>query len=324
MVWFQCEDCGENLKKPKLANHFKICSAYKLSCIDCGETFGQQSVQSHTQCVTEAEKYGPKGQGKTPNVTPAKSKNDSKQKPDVDVNVGLSSRPPWHCSLCNTSATSKQTLLLHAEGKKHRAKARAFHASKQPPKPVEDPSNAKQPSDDDRKGESALTNDEAKEEALKATQCNGTVEENGSLSGKKKRKHGGSDSGSDSGNIGNEVGEKSNGEVIQAKLAKEEPKRLKQETLAFAAEEDEQAGVTQESSDQKIKWKKLITSILKSCPDGALKMKKLQKLVLKSVQESGTTLDESKLKETIGDKAIYASQYHIDINYFRSIYSRHM
>ncbi|KAK9149120.1 hypothetical protein Scep_007877 [Stephania cephalantha] len=277
MVWFQCEDCGENLKKPKLANHFKICSAYKLSCIDCGETFGQQSVQSHTQCVTEAEKYGPKGQGKAPNVTPAKSKNDSKQKPDVDVNVGLSSRPPWHCSLCNTSATSKQTLLLHAEGKKHRAKARAFHASKQPPKPVEDPSNAKQPSDDDRKGESALTNDEAKEEVLKATH--------------------------DSGNIGNEVGEKSNGEVIQAKRAKEEPKRLKQETLAFAAEEEEQAGVTQESSDQKIKWKKLITSILKSCPDGALKMKKLQKLVLKSVQESGTTLDESKLKETIGDKA---------------------
>lgn len=31
MVWFQCEDCGENLKKPKLLNHFKICSAYKVS-----------------------------------------------------------------------------------------------------------------------------------------------------------------------------------------------------------------------------------------------------------------------------------------------------
>ncbi|MBA0835719.1 hypothetical protein Goarm_007984, partial [Gossypium armourianum] len=30
--------------------------------------------------------------------------------------------------LCNTKVTSQQTLLLHAEGKKHRAKARAFHA----------------------------------------------------------------------------------------------------------------------------------------------------------------------------------------------------
>ncbi|KAL6496496.1 hypothetical protein OROGR_029754 [Orobanche gracilis] len=24
MVWFQCEDCGGNLKKPKLANHFRL------------------------------------------------------------------------------------------------------------------------------------------------------------------------------------------------------------------------------------------------------------------------------------------------------------
>lgn len=30
MVWFQCEDCGENLKKPKLAGHFRSCSAYKV------------------------------------------------------------------------------------------------------------------------------------------------------------------------------------------------------------------------------------------------------------------------------------------------------
>jgi predicted RNA-binding Zn-ribbon protein involved in translation (DUF1610 family) len=30
MVWFQCEDCGEELKKPKLAAHFNRCSAYKV------------------------------------------------------------------------------------------------------------------------------------------------------------------------------------------------------------------------------------------------------------------------------------------------------
>ncbi|MED6186016.1 hypothetical protein PIB30_062643 [Stylosanthes scabra] len=132
MVWFQCEDCGDNLKKPKLAGHLRTCSAYRLSCIDCGETFGQDTVQNHTQCMTEAEKYGPKGQVK--NGTPAKpNKDGNKQKPEVDINVGLSERPPWFCSLCNTQATSKQTLLLHADGKKHRAKARAYHASKQPP-----------------------------------------------------------------------------------------------------------------------------------------------------------------------------------------------
>lgn len=86
MVWFQCEDCGDNLKKPKLANHFRMCSAnkvflpfhlsfhshwfwmqlylqlnlflcvcfLKLSCIDCGEIFGRQTVENHTQCISEA------------------------------------------------------------------------------------------------------------------------------------------------------------------------------------------------------------------------------------------------------------------------------
>nr|KYP57577.1 Uncharacterized protein C16C10.8 [Cajanus cajan] len=133
MVWFQCEDCGDNLKKPKLSSHFRTCSAYKLSCIDCGEIFGRDTVQDHMQCITEAEKYGPKGQGKSLNVATAKPNKDSKERPEVDINVGLSERPPWFCSLCNTKTTSKQTLLLHADGKKHRAKARAFHASKQQP-----------------------------------------------------------------------------------------------------------------------------------------------------------------------------------------------
>ncbi|MFS7991279.1 putative Cell growth-regulating nucleolar protein [Helianthus anomalus] len=57
MVWFQCEDCGDNLKKPKLASHFRSCSANKLSCIDCGQMFGQQTVQGHTQCMTEMVYY---------------------------------------------------------------------------------------------------------------------------------------------------------------------------------------------------------------------------------------------------------------------------
>lgn len=35
------------------------------------------------------------------------------------------------CSLCNTKATSQQTLLAHADGKKHRGKAKGFHAKQQ-------------------------------------------------------------------------------------------------------------------------------------------------------------------------------------------------
>lgn len=43
----------------------------------------------------------------------------------------------WLCSLCNTKATSKQALLLHADGKKHRAKARGFLASQSQQQPVQ-------------------------------------------------------------------------------------------------------------------------------------------------------------------------------------------
>ncbi|KAA3490317.1 pre-mRNA cleavage factor Im 25 kDa subunit 1-like [Gossypium australe] len=118
MVWLQGEDCGENLKKPKLPNRFRICSASKLSCIDCGVIFKQPTVQGRTQCITEAEKYGPKGQVKTPNGSNAKANKQTNEKPDIDINVGLSQRPPW-VFLCKTMATSQQTLLLHAEGKKH-------------------------------------------------------------------------------------------------------------------------------------------------------------------------------------------------------------
>uniref|UniRef100_A0A7N0ULN6 U1-type domain-containing protein n=1 Tax=Kalanchoe fedtschenkoi TaxID=63787 RepID=A0A7N0ULN6_KALFE len=130
MVWFQCEDCGENLKKPKLGAHFWKCSASKLSCIDCGQMFGQDTVQGHTQCISEAEKYGPKGMVKPSNATAMNTRN-SNQKPEVDINVGLSENPPWFCSTCKTNATSRQALLLHADGKKHKGKARAFHAANQ-------------------------------------------------------------------------------------------------------------------------------------------------------------------------------------------------
>ena len=37
--------------------------------------------------------------------------------------------PGLNVSLCNTTTTSKQTLLGHADGRKHRAKAKAYHAS---------------------------------------------------------------------------------------------------------------------------------------------------------------------------------------------------
>ena len=57
MVWFQCEDCGDTLKKPKVRGHASQCSASRFSCVDCLQVFDAYTVQQHTSCVTEHEKY---------------------------------------------------------------------------------------------------------------------------------------------------------------------------------------------------------------------------------------------------------------------------
>uniref|UniRef100_A0A2N9HF31 Uncharacterized protein n=1 Tax=Fagus sylvatica TaxID=28930 RepID=A0A2N9HF31_FAGSY len=320
MVWFQCEDCGENLKKPKLPNHFRICSASKLSCIDCGQTFGQQSVQSHTQCITEAEKYGPKGQGKASNGSSAKPSKDSKQQVDFDITVGLSERPPWVCSLCNTNTTSKQTLLLHAEGKKHRAKARAIHASKQPPKLAEESApETKIPTEDTQKAE-LIDNEHAKKPNLQDppksdTDHNKLEADKGTSPSKKKRKLDASaKDGSRKKTKDDTPGDLGNGEVIHGEKAEadETESQLKNDTLA-------ESNSTKEDKKTKIKWKKLITSALKSNPDGVLKMRKLRKLVLKDLHESGITEDETKLSDMLEHKINSSSRFTVENKYVRLV-----
>ncbi|CAL5442816.1 unnamed protein product [Camellia sinensis] len=318
MVWFQCEDCGENLKKPKLQNHFRICSANKLSCIDCGQIFGRQSVQGHTQCITEAEKYGPKGPGKTPTGMTAKPKNDVKQKPDIDVNVGLSERPPWFCSLCNTKATSKQTLLLHAEGKKHLAKARAFHA-KQQPKPAEEPTpNAKVSSESNHKDELPGNLDVEQSNLNIGPVHNISESGNGSLLSSKKRKNEASKNDSNREMAGGDIsGELGSGEVIQVEITEKQETKCQVKKAKQCVTDEEKIVECKEDANKKIKWKKLIKSTLKSNPEGILKMRKLRKLVLKALRESGFTEDESQLTDALEQKINSSSKFTVDGKYVR-------
>ncbi|KAI8979853.1 hypothetical protein BDF20DRAFT_790288, partial [Mycotypha africana] len=53
---FQCDACGDVVKKPKLNQHRNRCHA-TFTCIDCSTTFEGTSYQSHTSCMTEAEKF---------------------------------------------------------------------------------------------------------------------------------------------------------------------------------------------------------------------------------------------------------------------------
>ncbi|KAL2338752.1 hypothetical protein Fmac_013198 [Flemingia macrophylla] len=309
MVWFQCEDCGDNLKKPKLSGHFRTCSAYKFSCIDCGEIFGRDTVQDHTQCITEAEKYGPKGQGKTLNVATAKPNQDSRQRPEVDINVGLSERPPWFCSLCNTKATSKQTLLLHADGKKHRAKARAFHASKQ--QPVEADNSAP----DAKVAVETAPNDEARDNKNgeqptlpESSKQDNSKPRNEISSAKKKRKLEELEDDLVKKTRNDTSVDMGNGEVIQGEEIKGES-NLKKKGMVESR--------CTSAVKNKIKWKKIIKSALKSHPDGILKMKKLRKVVLKELQESGIEVDEAELSEALEQKINSSSRFAVENKYVR-------
>ncbi|CAL5199208.1 unnamed protein product [Lathyrus oleraceus] len=292
MVWFQCEDCGDNLKKPKLPNHFRSCSANKLSCIDCGQMFGRDTVQNHTQCITEAEKYGPKGQGKALNGSAAKPGKDKKQRPEVDINVGLSNRPPWFCSLCNTKATSQQALLLHAEGKKHGAKSRAFHASQQPPvqadKPAPDAKDAVEAASD---GTEKKDGNNAEHPKLQESSEQNNLKPGSEVSSeKKKRKLDASEGGLIKKCKNDTSVDTENGEVIQGEKTKE----------------------------KKIKWKKFIKAALKSHPDG-LKMKKLRKAVFKALQESSIVVNEDELNDTLEQKINSSSKFAVEKKYVRLV-----
>ncbi|KZV18996.1 hypothetical protein F511_27098 [Dorcoceras hygrometricum] len=306
MVWFQCEDCGDNLKKPKLPNHFRICSASKLSCIDCGQVFGQQTVEAHTQCITESEKYGPKGQGKVPNgTTNAKSKNNPNQKPEIDVNVGLSERPPWFCSLCNTKTTSKQTLLLHADGKKHRAKARGYHASKQQPADAVGILNLTEKSAKNEVPESNALKESRDQNSSKATSLHDDLEvETHSLKLDKKRKLGESEVDDAKLKTGIEISADGNGEVIQIQQTEAEvTKGLKKAKNCLTKEGAILDSTSEkENLEKKIKWKKLVTSVLKSESDGVVKFKKLRKSVLKSLKESGLAEEKNQVFEMLEQK----------------------
>ena len=144
MVWFVCDDCGDSIKKPALKKHFNNCSASRLSCVDCGAKFDRYTVQLHTKCVTEHEKYAlgatKKPGGKANVVSGASTKacgdartscsrssnSSSEEKEKIVGREYLATEAPWMCSCCNVECTGAETLKSHALGKKHKGKQKAL------------------------------------------------------------------------------------------------------------------------------------------------------------------------------------------------------
>jgi len=83
-------------------------------------------MQKHTTCVTEHEKYalaatkpgGYAAQGRSDGA-PAAAAGGSGEGEVAGLEF-LSERAPWRCIVCNVGCTSRETLLGHAAGSKHK------------------------------------------------------------------------------------------------------------------------------------------------------------------------------------------------------------
>ena len=87
--------------------------------------------QEHTTCVTEHDKYA-KGATKPGGFAAGgfygsgKTAAEDGQAAAAGLEF-LSSQPPWKCNICNVSCTSRETLLGHATGAKHKRRVRLKH-----------------------------------------------------------------------------------------------------------------------------------------------------------------------------------------------------
>ena len=188
-MWFICDDCGDTIKKPQLKKHFNACSASILSCVDCGQEFNRHTVQGHTTCVTEHEKYAlgatkPGGKASAFNGTAAKGKMGGQTGPfsgeertdDIVGREYLATKAPWFCSCCNIECTGAETLKSHALGKKHKRKATTLRKQKEEgkateEKPKKSPEEKKKRKEEKkRKRGEAMTEEEKVKEAKKVKQ----------------------------------------------------------------------------------------------------------------------------------------------------------
>jgi len=79
---FTCNHCGESLKKNNVAPHsFRCKRNISVSCMDCFKDFNGESVNAHTQCKTELERYS----GKDYVAKANQNKGQKKQEAWVDL-----------------------------------------------------------------------------------------------------------------------------------------------------------------------------------------------------------------------------------------------
>lgn len=109
MVSFSCEVCNDTVLKKRLQQHQGRCRGAYFTCIDCSKTFYGNEHQSHTSCISEAEKYekslykGPKKnqekaqpqqKKKETKPEPKPAEKESKKEPSLDLKKYISKEEP--------------------------------------------------------------------------------------------------------------------------------------------------------------------------------------------------------------------------------------
>lgn len=167
-------------------------------------------------------------------------------------------------SLCNTKATSKQALLLHADGKKHRGKARGYQLANQKSNYTPETKSSSGNDAENNVIEAKELGDPTDQHLAKVATvgCN-SVEHNGSESNKK-RKFDASEKDASQGD--STKVESANGEAVHINGAETDVKKSLKKHKHSEPKEDAKPDPTpvEDSGMKKIKWKKLITSALKS------------------------------------------------------------
>ncbi|CDW97936.1 hypothetical protein [Sporisorium scitamineum] len=140
MVSFNCDGCGDVVKKPKLQQHYQRCYA-PVTCLDCSMQFNTPNeFKSHNSCISEAEKYersvyrGPKHQAQqnqhangTNGNTPKKAQNQQVSTPSRSEKQAPEAATP-----------SKQESAEQVYGKRKRANEEEEVAEPQEPTAVTD------------------------------------------------------------------------------------------------------------------------------------------------------------------------------------------
>lgn len=206
-------------------------------------------------------------------------------------------------------------MILHADGKKHRAKARAFHAAQKQTNQTEESVPCENKASNLASLEANGSDNKVQGDIQIDSNASIREGEKESKTKKKRKLDASGDCLSKKGDEKN-VYDLTNGEVIEAEDSERPHRKSKKKNcsneLLHNGDGGEKHDIIEEPSESKIKWKKLVTSTLKSNPDGVMKIKKLQKVIIKALRESGVTEDEGQLEEKLMQKINSSSRVNIN------------